>query len=57
MNIEDIIYKKLTERDEYGENLGLRDMLFGDNEWSAIDQAEWIEQYENAHNYNEDMGS
>ena len=51
MNIEDYVYQQLTRTDEWAssETGNLRSQLFGDNEWSNVNAAEWINTYEDAH--------
>ena len=59
MKIEDYVYQQLTRTDEWAssETGNLRSQLFGDNEWSNVNAAEWIDAYEDAHLWHEDMGS
>lgn len=46
--VEDWIYSQLTRDDEWAaaDTVGLRSQLFGDTEWSDIEEAEWLENQE-----------
>lgn len=59
MDIENWVYNQLTRSDEWAENdiVQLRSQLFGDNEWSKVNEAEWINNYTDVHLWHEDMGS
>lgn len=41
-DFEQMLYRKLTSPDEWGDNNELKYTLFGDNEWSAVDQSETV---------------
>ena len=58
MNVEDWVYKQLSRDDEWADsdNASLRSHLFGDNEWSALNESEWCESYRNRHEWEEGMG-
>ena len=55
--VEDWIYSQLLRDDKWAaaDTAGLRSQLFGDTEWSDIEEAEWLENQE-ARGW-EDMGS
>ena len=59
MDIENWVYNQLTRADEWAENdtAELRSQLFGDNEWSKANEAEWIDSHADAYLWREDMGS
>lgn len=46
--VEDWIYSQLMRDDEWAavDTAGLRSQLFGDTEWSDIEEAEWLENQE-----------
>jgi len=55
--VEDWIYSQLSRDDEWaaGDTADLRSQLFGDTEWSGLDEAEWCESYRNSRGW-EEMG-
>ena len=55
--VEDWIYSQLSRDDEWaaGDTANLRSQLFGDTEWSGLDEAEWCESYRNSRSW-EEMG-
>ncbi len=44
MSWKDELYRKLTEKDEWGDNNELKHKLFGDNEWSSLNMSEAVEE-------------
>lgn len=59
MNIENWVYHQLTRSDEWAENdiAKLRSQLFGDSEWSKVNETEWVDSHADTYLWYEDMGS
>ena len=56
MDIERKIYNELLNKDS-SEAQQLRSKLFGNNEWSSVDEADWVQSTSEKYRYHEDMGS
>lgn len=41
------VYERLRCKDEWGDNDRLREAMFGNDEWSGVREAEWMEKMSN----------
>ena len=41
--LERQLYERLRTKDEWGDNNGLREAMFGTDEWAGVREAEWMD--------------
>lgn len=41
--LERQLYERLRTKDERGDNNGLREAMFGTDEWAGVREAEWMD--------------